>query len=478
MLIRNAQINCDAQADVRIASGRITEIGSGLAAQHGEVLIDARGAALLPGLRDHHLHLYALAAAQASVPCGPPQVHNAKELAHNLRVAASRLTTGTWLRGTAYHESVAGEIDRDGLDTVVAEHPLRIQHRSGRLWILNSRALELVMADGASDTPLERIDGRVTGRLYDADGWLRTRIGGVRPDLSVVSRELAGRGVTGVTDTSHHNGSDAFQSFVDARARGELLQEVCIMGGAELDEVTDTAGVRRGAHKFHLHENDLPDFDGLCAQIRRAHRAGRGVAFHCVTRTDLVFALSALREAGSVAGDRIEHAAIVPPELLAQIKALGLTVVTQPNFIAERGDAYLRDVAVDDQAWLYRLRGFLDAGVPLAAGSDAPYGDIDPWAAMQAAVTRRTRDGQCIGAIEALTPEQALALFTTDLSAPGGTPCRIEVNAPADLCLLDSGWQTARSDLSRVCVRLTLRCGVEIWRADESQLTPPVARPE
>ena len=48
---------------------------------------------------------------------------------------------------------------------------------------------------------------------------------------------------------------------------------------------------------------------------------------------------------------------------------------------------------------LERHRRVRDAGIGLAAGTDAPFGDADPWAAMQAAVTRRTRAGATIGEV-------------------------------------------------------------------------------
>ena len=51
----------------------------------------------------------------------------------------------------------------------------------------------------------------------------------------------------------------------------------------------------------------------------------------------------------------------MPPELAEWIARLGLTVVTQPSFVRERGDSYLRDVDAADRAWLYRCRGALDA---------------------------------------------------------------------------------------------------------------------
>ena len=463
MLIRRVELDAAGLADVRIEAGGITAIGAQLARQRDEAELDAEGAALLPGLHDHHLHLRSLAAARASVACGPPQIQTGTALAAALHAAAATLDQhGVWLRGIGYHESVAGEIDRDWLDQHGPAQPLRIQHRSGRLWLLNSLALQQLEVGEGGD-PLERLAGRCTGRLYDADDWLRSRLPRQRISLHPVSQLLASYGVTGVTDTTPQNGRDSWHDFAAAQARGELLQQLMLMGDGSLDAVQDQPGLLRGARKFHLHEHELPAFDTLCAEIRQSHRAGRGAAFHCVTRTDLVFALAALCEAGGHAGDRIEHASVTPPELLSGLLAQGLTVVAQPHFIHERGDQYVQDVAAEDQPWLYRLRGLLDAGVPLAAGSDAPFGDPDPWAAMQAAVSRRSRSGTVMGADEALTPEQALALFSSPLAAPGSAARRVAVGQPADLCLLDRSWAEARRDLAAVRVRQTWRDGLSIF---------------
>src|SRR3546814_1134621 len=64
MLIRNAEIwsGTDGRtsdiADVRLSQGHIAEIGR-LVREPEESSIDARGGALLPGLHDHHIHLFA-----------------------------------------------------------------------------------------------------------------------------------------------------------------------------------------------------------------------------------------------------------------------------------------------------------------------------------------------------------------------------------------------------------------------------------
>jgi predicted amidohydrolase YtcJ len=157
---------------------------------------------------------------------------------------------------------------------------------------------------------------------------------------------------------------------------------------------------------------------------------------------------------------------VAPPELLEPLAGLALTVVTQHNFLHERGDAYARDVAAGDLPWLYRGRGFLTAGVPLGGGTDAPFGDPDPWRAMRAAVERRSEQGRVLAPEEALTPERALALFTTPAAAPGGLPRRLVPGAPADLCLLDAPWSEVRHDLSSRHVRATWREGEEIWRRE------------
>ena len=63
-----------------------------------------------------------------------------------------------------------------------------------------------------------------------------------------------------------------------------------------------------------------------------------------MTDSQLVVTIAALREAGGHPGDRIEHAAVVPDDCIADLAELGVTVVTQPNFVAERGDEYRAEV--------------------------------------------------------------------------------------------------------------------------------------
>jgi predicted amidohydrolase YtcJ len=457
VLIVGAEIEGRGPIDVRLLAGRVSEVGVGLKRQPGEPLLAAAGGALLPGLHDHHIHLLALAASESSLQCGPPEIETSAALARSLTAAGAGQT---WLRGVGYHESVAGSLGREDLDRWQPRRPVRIQHRSGAMWMLNSAAIERLGLDKGTDAEgVERDrDGGCTGRLFGLDLWLRERLGDAAiPPLGAVAQTLAGFGVTGVTDATVSNTDLELSALGRATESGELPQRVLAMGGIGLSR-SKHPRVARGAVKIVLAERRLPKFDELRKAIEVAHEQGRSVAIHCVTRAELVFALTAFSEAGAQMGDRLEHASIAPPDCLDLLAGLPLTVVTQPGFLRQRGDAYAVDVEPRDRPWLYRGRGFLKAGVLLAAGSDAPFGPADPWLAMRAAVDRRSAGGRCLGERERLTPDEALALFQGTAEAPGAGPRRVAVGADADLCLLDCGWETAREELSSERVKATW-CG-------------------
>jgi predicted amidohydrolase YtcJ len=320
---------------------------------------------------------------------------------------------------------------------------------------MNSRALaELARANPRASLPAD-------GRLYDGDLLLRSLPPATPPPVAEASRLLARLGVTGLTDMTPHNDNATLTTYRGLRASGALLQHLRLAGRPALGGCPGD-GVTVGETKIHLHEAQLPDFAELVDTVRASHGRRRPVAVHCVTETELVFTLAAIRDAGALPGDRLEHASVTPPALLRQIQALGLVVVTQPNFVAERGDAYRAEVPPAEHDWLYRGRAFLDAGIPLAGGTDMPFGGPDPWAAMEAAVTRRARDASVLGAAEALTPEEALALFIGAPEAPA-RPRTLSVGAAADLCLLDRSWRIARNDLRNERVAATFVSGALVW---------------
>jgi predicted amidohydrolase YtcJ len=453
------------RADVRCSAGRIAEVGTDLSPRRGEeVVIEA--VAVLPGLHDHHLHLMAMAAHRGSVDLGPERVASPGDLARVVTDAAAERTTGPWIRAVGYDESTAGELDRWALDRMAPDRPVRVQHRSGHLWVLNSLACELVGLDGDVPPGVERIGGVATGRMVDADDWLAGRLPPVGPpDLAAVGRRLAALGVTGVTDCTPVRSMADLEVLAAAVGSGSVPQRVMVTGGIELAGADAPDGVALGPVKVMVGDLIYPSVDALAATIDEAHVHGRAVAVHCASRIAAVLAIAAWEQAGSRSGDRMEHGSVLPPDLVVRLGGLGITVVTQPGFLYDRGDRYLADVEPEDVPHLYRCATLEAAGVGVGGSTDAPFGPDDPWLAMRSAVRRRTRTGSWIGPDEGVDRARALGLFLSDPAAPGGSPRTVVEGGPADLVLLDCTVTQALEDLDARHVVGTVARGEVVHRA-------------
>ncbi|MFN6554459.1 amidohydrolase family protein [Mycolicibacterium septicum] len=423
MLIRRATLLDGAVADIRVGD-TIEAVAESLPAEPGERVLDAAFGTVIPGLHDHHLHVYSAAAEGDSVRVGPAEVADENALARALSSAVAG--SDGWVRAVGYHEAVAGPLDRDALDRLAPDVPVRVQHRSGVLWTVNSPGL---VALGLDDHP--------DGRLRSADRTWSEALERRPAAVAELSARLAGYGVTGITDAT-----------------------------PDLQPGDRPTGLRQRAHylapgKRILHDDGL-DLDALTAWISQRHQHGEPVAVHCVTAAQLVVTIAALRAAGSHSADRIEHAAMVPQDCIADLVALGVTVVTQPNFVAERGDQYRTDVPAAEQDQLWRLATLLSADVPVALSTDAPFGAPDPWAAMRAAVHRRTPHGAVLNPVERISGRRALSLFLGSAENPA-RPRRIATGEPGDLCLLAGSPQRVVDALDADLVAATIVGGVVVF---------------
>lgn len=453
LVLRDAEVD-GGRVDVRVEGALVSTIGPPGSAPAGDIEIACRGGALLPGLHDHHLHLLAMAAVAASVDVS-------RDLDRTIGAAHARALPVSAIRAVNYDEVEEGPLDRWRLDSLAPGRAVRVQHRSGAAWVLSSVALEQVGALDAEEAGIERDgSGRPTGRLFRLDDWLHARLPPAPPaNLAAVGSRLASLGVTGVTDCTPAATVDYFESIATAVRTGVLPLTVSSTGGPELSEVYPPEPLRRGPVKIVIADHALPPLDELGAWFVRAHRAGRAVAVHCVTRAALVLALAAWQEVGSMAGDRIEHASVTPPEVMAAMADLSLAVVTQPGFIAARGDGYLRHVDAVDRPDLYRCASLLDSGVAVGGSTDAPFGPDDPWLAIRAAIDRRSQSGARVGADVGLSAAAALNLFLTPLEHPGGPVRHVTPGAAADLCLLDVPLRTALLDPASHHVSTTIAAG-------------------
>ncbi len=374
-------------------------------------------------------------------------------LAHRIRTAAA---DGP-VRATGLDDGAAPLLDVHDLDAIASDVPVRVQYRTGALWVLNSADLSEVVAGMATVPPdFERTgQGHLTGRVWRGDHWLR-RPRASLPSLERIGCALARWGVTAVTDASVTTDQRQAEAIAQA-AMDALPQRLTLMSGGAL---AARSGWNVGPVKILLDDAALPSLDTVVATIEDARVAGRAVAAHCVTASELALMLAAWSVAGVCAGDRIEHGSSIPEAALEVIAALGITVVVNPGFVEARGDRYLARSTPDELHDLCRLRSLLDADIRVAAGSDAPYGPLDPWRGVAAAVSRRTASGQLLGLPEALTFDQAVRLYLRD-PQEAGRSVRLDDGSAADVVLLRP---EAETEPYQDPVAMTLIGGKTVYR--------------
>lgn len=448
---------------IGMAGGRIVALGAeGEVGRNAGEIVDGEGGLALPGFHDAHLHLLSWARSLTAVNCSG--LSSIAGIRQALARRERSLPAGAWLQAVHYDDARLTEgrhPDRHDLDAVSRGRPIRLRHRGLHLDVLNTAALhELRLLD---ESALERDQaGEPTGRLFHGGQLIarRRRRGGLRPSLAQASERLLALGVTSVQDASPTNGPEQLALFERASASGELRPRLFAMTGQAYQG--PSVLVRRTQVKLIIDEGRTP-----AAELREAaceaRAAGASLALHASTEAELVLALAALEAAGPPRGplpDRIEHGCVIPMALLPRLRRLGAAVVGNPAWLAERERVYAEAHPPELHGWLHRARSLLMAGIPYAAGSDAPVAEPNPLLAFHALRRRR------LSREERLSADQALAALTRWPAEAAGLGHELGLLAPgflADVAVLDRKPDTWRPRQPSP-VRLSIVAGQVAWR--------------
>jgi predicted amidohydrolase YtcJ len=455
-----------------LAIGRARDLDAFVGTQTERV--DCRGATVLPGLVDPHLHLFALAARSAHLDCAAAETIG--DLLAAVRREAARLPAGAWVRGEGVDDHALGRLPSAAeLDRAAPANPVRLRHRSRHASVLSGRALRRLGGDAA----VECHAGVATGLVAGAERTLGRLVGplpaeAIEAGLVAAGRELASLGLTTVADATPR-ARRALAPLRDSMAGGRFPLRVFAMRPSGSRAWGAVERLAPGPVKLMVEETPRglrPGPAALARRIAAAAAAGSQVAVHCVGSATLAAALAAFAAVPARhrrgRRHRLEHVAECPPSLVARLATLGLVVVTNPAFVHWRGDAYRTETTGAARGWLYRAGSLLAAGVRLAAASDAPVTPPSPWIGMAAARTRRTVRGSVLGAGERVSATAALGLCTTGaaFALRADALGRLVPGGPADLVVVEPDpVQAAPDEVAATRVRLALVGGVRAWPA-------------
>ena len=452
-----------------VKGGRFTAVGStadlrGLIGPRTQVY-DAKGMTVVPGFIDCHNHAVGEVLLYEVLVGNPFEVEfvTIDSIVAKLRAKAATTPPGTWVEGFFFDDTKLKDgraLNVADLDRVSREHPVVVRHRGGHSWFYNAKALE--MAGVTRDTPnppggsYDRdASGALNGRVTDRANAPFERIGQrptftaeqratrARDGIAHISRMFARYGLTSV----HHEGGD-LAAIQDVRARGDLRHRVNYEAVGPVLEAMISSGVqtgfgdewlRMGATFEHTVDGSFsertmamsrpypgvsPPYSGnvtetqdvLNAWVERVHRAGIDVNCHANGDVAIASVLTALERAQALyprpgARPKITHCTLVTPELVQRIKAAKVVpacFTTYAYYNADKFSFYGQELMARAMAF----RSFLDAGVPVAAGSDFSPGPFAPLMGLQGMVTRTGWNGETWGANQRVTVAEALRINT------------------------------------------------------------------
>jgi len=425
VLVRNGHIAClgDA-ASVREAAGpRYDDY-------------DCGGDVVLPAFVDAHIHLLAYASAIAAVDCSPARVRSIPELTAAIARRAKITPPGQWIRAIGYRETELIERrhpTRWELDAAAPRHAVRLIHATGHACVLNSLALAQMGIGTATEESAAGVigrrlqDGEIDGLLLGMNALLDRRV--PRPTyadllvrVALANADLLRAGVTAVQDIGAENDLETVALLKRLADDGALTVNV----EAAIGYRHFVPGSWTGLVKVTVEEageQREPALPVLAQQIRAIDRAGARAAVHCISAAAVRDVVDAFEDAlgarpGAGGRHRLEHAAVCPSDLQLRIAHLGLTVVSNPGFILASGDRYLRDISPQELPYLYDAAGLHAADVPVCAGSDAPFGPIDPRGSMGAAIRRQSASGARLPG-DTVAFDVALAMHTRAAARAG-----------------------------------------------------------
>jgi predicted amidohydrolase YtcJ len=110
---------------------------------------------------------------------------------------------------------------------------------------------------------------------------------------------------------------------------------------------------------------------------------------------------------------RVHHAYLPTDQALTTMTRFGIPAVVSNPFLWSLGESYRLAIGDARAARMMPMRTYLDRGVPLAGSSDSPVASHNPWIGVASAIARTTVNGAVLGADQCLTPDEALAMYTT-----------------------------------------------------------------
>jgi predicted amidohydrolase YtcJ len=437
---------------VAVCGERIAAVGSSaevraLVRPDGKTrIVDLDGRLVVPGFNDAHVHFIDGAEEIVGVDLRPAK--DEQDFARRLAEHARRLPKGRWILGGYWdHEAWPSKAlpTRRLIDAVVPDHPVFVQRLDGHMGVANSHAIALAGVTRETPVPdggaiVRDASGEPAGVFKDNAMGLITRA--VPPPTDEEIRERARAALKhaaslGVTTIQDMTASEAeLRAYRALHAAGELTARIYsirnygspVSGGqapstGDGDRTRSTRAsddwIRTGAIKLFADGSmgsgtaaffepyaDDPTTKGLLIQeppaleraMLDADAAGLQLIVHAIGDRANALVLDIFEKLAKLRGHRdrrgrVEHAQVVRDADKARFKTLNVIASIQPSHCIDDMRWAEKRIGAARSAIAYDFKSFVDAGAPIAFGTDWYVEPLNPMLGLYAAVTRQFPDG-------------------------------------------------------------------------------------
>ena len=442
-------------------------------------VIDARGAAVLPGFDDAHVSLIEGGLAHDTVQLfGATSLDDVKA---RLIAWTDAHPDAVWITGSGWsYDALPEPPTRAALDAIVSDKPVRLLSQDGgALWV-NSRAL------AAAD---------VTRRTRDPKGGeiVRDRRGQPTGLLRGEAMALVDKAIPPPTREERAHALQA--AIADAQARGITSVQDLGAASGDLDlydaaRTADLLGLRVYA-AVPVARAPLQDFDAISkrfpddpvfktgvASVAADAPAGADVLGSLAAQNwqlaleandevsvrralDALAAIAKKAPAGKASRHRIEGVSLIDPDDIPRFGALGVIASMQPQEAAGGLVTWTKWAGVERSPFGWAVRSLSAAGAHLAFGSGWPRLPLDPLASIRAAVSRAP-----IHASEQLTLKSAINAWTSGAAWASFDDQRkgtIQPGMLADLVVLTTNIFAGQAKLDAADVAITMFDGKIVY---------------
>lgn len=474
--------------------------------------IDAKGALVIPGITDAHLHLTAY--CKQGLYLDLSSANSLEELLAAIGSHVEKSGNSRWLRVMNFNESnwaVPVLPTMEQIDAVSGGKPVLVSRYCGHVHVANRKAMiDAGLWETRSEYIVRDENGTPTGVLHESGaGPILDRVVAEHetPEkiraLSLEScKKLASMGITAVhaCDAPLYGLPEQLSIFQDLYDQGTLPLRVISyfdkMPNYDFRTGFGNAFVNFAGFKIFIDgglggrgatmREDFSDAPGvrgtfnhtdeaLYDMIRAATERDIQIQIHMIGDSAIDQAIRACKKVVADLGKkprypfRFNHLIVSPPDQIDGLKELGVVVDIQP--IQAHTDRNMAPARIGSARMqhIYSFRRLYDSGLLLTGSSDGPMENPNPWIGVWVAVCRTDYGGTPLKDAkmdEVLTLDEALTIYTKNpYRAIGwsgyGT---ISEGAHADFAILENDPFTEdKQKLKDIKVRATYLEGVKTF---------------